>query len=301
MLDPLLGKALRDLRAQAIGWGLGIGGMLALEVALYPSIAEIYKGIKFPEALAAFVGGELNYTTIEGYLTAEFFSWGMLILSVFAIMSGNTALAGEESDGTLDLLVAQPVSRARLVLVKVASLVIANGAIVLITIPFAWVAAVLTQVVIPWDRLFLALAMLWLFGGTVAIVTMAVSLIMGGGKGSGVVMAIVLVASYILDSLANLVSWLERVRPWLLTVYYQGNAALGGKVDWWYTGGLVAILAAALALTLVLFQRRDLSVQTEWLSGLRLWRRRRAERARLSKAQSSLKPVGIPTPPGTLK
>ncbi len=89
-------------------------------------------------------------------------------------------------------------------------------------------------------------------------------------------MAVVLVASYILDSLANMVSGLESFRPLFLTGYYQGTKALGSQVSWVYIGGLLGVLVAAMVLSVVLFQRRDIGVQSA-LPPLRLLTGRRRQ------------------------
>ncbi len=53
MRDSLLGKALNDLRAQVLGWGVGLGLLLAMTVALYPSISNLYGDMmeQLPEAM----------------------------------------------------------------------------------------------------------------------------------------------------------------------------------------------------------------------------------------------------------
>ncbi|MDP3061656.1 MAG: ABC transporter permease subunit [Chloroflexota bacterium] len=277
MRDSLLGKALNDLRAQVLGWGVGLGLLLAMTVALYPSISNLYGDMmkQLPEAMLAFFGSMADFSTAEGYLNTEFFSYGMLALAVFSIMAGTAALAGEEGDGTLEVLLAQPVSRTRLLLVKVVALIAATAGIIVITFPFIWVSSLLAHVTLSWGRLLVAFVLLWLFELLVALLAMTASLALGGRKGGGVVVAFALVASYIVDSLANLVSGLGHVRPLLLTTYYQGNSVLAEGVNWWYIGGLGGLLAATVVAALVLFQRKDVGVRMAWLPDgwMRWWHR----------------------------
>ena len=91
MNSALLRKALMDLRGHVIGWGLGIGGLLALTLALYPSIGAAYGDVidQMPEEMLAFFGAGASFDTVEGYLSLEFFSYAPLIISIFAIMAGN--------------------------------------------------------------------------------------------------------------------------------------------------------------------------------------------------------------------
>lgn len=281
MIDALLLKTLRDLRNQVLGWGLGIGALLFLVVALYPSASSAYGDLwqQFPEEWRAFFGLGFSLDTLEGYLGAEFFSYAPLVFAVFAIMAGTDSLAGEESRGTLNLLLAQPVTRTRLALMKLLGLAIANGAVIAITVALLWIAVMVANVEIGAGRVLTALALLWPFGTAVAFLSALLSLAFSGRLMAGTVMAVLLVASYVLDALSNLVSGLEFLRPLFLTEYYQGNQALSAEISWSYTGGMVGILVVAFILILVLFQRRDIGVR----AGLRLSlpsRRRQARAVR---------------------
>ena len=73
-------------------------------------------------------------------------------------------------------------------------------------------------------------------------------------------MAAILAASYMLHGLGNLEPALTNLRPFLITAYYQGGAALNGGISWWYTGGMLGVLAGSVLLTIPLFLRRDLAV-----------------------------------------
>ena len=103
--------------------------MAALMVAVYPSVRDnpaLNKMVEsYPEALKASsaFGGNVDYASGAGYLSSELFSFMVpLLLLVAAIGAGARATAGEEERGTLDLLLANPISRRRLVLEKLAAL-----------------------------------------------------------------------------------------------------------------------------------------------------------------------------------
>ncbi|MBI4297070.1 MAG: ABC transporter permease subunit [Chloroflexi bacterium] len=262
MIDPLLRKSLTDLRVQMVGWGLGVGGLLFLTVLLYPSISSAYGDVweQFPKEWMAFFGaGSLN--TLEGYLNMEFFSYAPLALSVFAILAGTAALMGEEGQGTLDLLLAQPVGRARLALMKLLGLALANGVIVAIILALFWAAMLFTDAEVAAGRILMAFALLWPFETAVAFISVLLSLALSGRLFAGSLVAIILTASYILDSLANLISGLEPLRPLYPTAYYQGSRALVGDISWGYTAGMLGAMGVALALSILLFQRRDIGVR----------------------------------------
>ena len=130
MLRNVFLKSLRDLGRAFFWWSLGLVGLVALMVSVYPSVRDneaLNKLVNdYPAALKGFVafGGEIDYVSAAGYLGSELFSLMVpLLLLVAAIGAGARAIAGEEERGTLDLLLAHPMSRRRVALEKLAALI----------------------------------------------------------------------------------------------------------------------------------------------------------------------------------
>ena len=121
MLGSVGAKTLRDYRRSLVWWGLGVVGFVALYAAIYPTVRDLPDIDdlldSYPEALRAFIGasGDLDLSTPEGYLKTEAFSFLLpLLFLIFGIGAGAAAIAGEEEHGTMELLLAQPLSRRRL-------------------------------------------------------------------------------------------------------------------------------------------------------------------------------------------
>src|ERR1035437_6516602 len=80
MLRNVFLKSLRDLRRGFVWWSIGLAGMSAMMVSVYPTVrgnAALDKLVKsYPDALKGFIGfgGELDYTSAAGYLGIELFS-----------------------------------------------------------------------------------------------------------------------------------------------------------------------------------------------------------------------------------
>jgi ABC-2 type transport system permease protein len=117
------------MRRSIVWWSLGLIAIAALIVAVYPTVRDnpdLNKLVEnYPDALKAFIafGGELDYTSGAGYLGSELFAFIVpLLLAVAAIGAGGRATAGEEEAGTIELLLANPVSRRRLIVEKTAAL-----------------------------------------------------------------------------------------------------------------------------------------------------------------------------------
>jgi len=127
---------------------LGLIGFVALIVSVYPTVHSNPSLNKlaqdYPQALKAFIafGGQVDYTTPAGYLGIELFSLMVpLLLMIAAIGTGAGAIAGEEERGTLELLLANPVSRARVVLEKSAALALEIAALGLVLWLALWIGA----------------------------------------------------------------------------------------------------------------------------------------------------------------
>jgi len=129
MMRSVLTKTLRDSRRAFAWWAIGIAGLVALMVAVFPTVRdneELNALVQeYPEALKGFIafGGEVDYLSGAGYLGSELFSFMVpLLFLIAAVGAGAGAIAGEEERGTLDLLLSAPVSRARVALEKLAAM-----------------------------------------------------------------------------------------------------------------------------------------------------------------------------------
>src|SRR5260370_8750809 len=74
-------------------------------------------------------GGPGKLTSPEGFLSRAFFCYLPIVLGVFAVLGGSGLLAADEESGTLDLILAHPVSRSALFLGRLLAFAAATGAI----------------------------------------------------------------------------------------------------------------------------------------------------------------------------
>ena len=128
---PVLTHALRRRRIGMAWWSLAVAGMCALLAAAYPTVrdnneldktfANLPPGI---EALLGLSGGNL-LSSPTGYLDSQFFANILpVMLLVFAVGLAAWTVAGDEAAGSLELLLANPVSRVRVALARLGALVI---------------------------------------------------------------------------------------------------------------------------------------------------------------------------------
>ena len=121
MFRSVFRKTLWDQRHGLIGWSIGTTLTVIVMAAIWPSYSSMdLKSIlaQYPEAMKR-IFNVADMTTGTGYMNAELFSLLLPALFVIypAVAHGSRLIAGEEEEGTLDLLATMPVSR-RLVLVE---------------------------------------------------------------------------------------------------------------------------------------------------------------------------------------
>jgi ABC-2 type transport system permease protein len=240
--SPVLLRSLSELRAQILWFGFGLALYGASMIWLFPAFEDVIGDLADqypPEILAFFGGADLGHPA--GFITVEYQSFAVLILIIFAAVASTGLLAGEEGRGTLESLLAEPISRTRLILEKggafltasvlLCSLVCAGW---LLSVPFVDLHGDLTVAGLA-SATFGALPTMLFFGGLgFWLGALAPS------RGSAVaILVAVAVAAYIGASLAQAiepVSWLRYVSP-----YYYSDAArwlLEGPV-WWHQAVLL--------------------------------------------------------------
>lgn len=121
-------RHVRDRRRWLIWWTVGIVAFIGFTVAFYPvikdqpSFDDVFKDA--PDAVKALVGARGSITTPSGYLHSQFFSGPFPFLFVFySVAVAARSLAGAEEDGTLELLLSNPVTRTRVAIERYAATV----------------------------------------------------------------------------------------------------------------------------------------------------------------------------------
>jgi len=152
MLRNIALKSLRDIQRGFLWWSVGLAGFVALIVSVWPTVHS-NPGLNklaqdYPKALQAFLafGGAVDYSSPAGYLGIELFSLMVpLLLLVAAIGTGAGSIAGEEERGTLELLLANPVSRTKVVLEKTVALLCELTGLGVVLWLALWIGALLAN------------------------------------------------------------------------------------------------------------------------------------------------------------
>jgi len=234
-----------------------MGVMIGLLYGLIDQAIQKFAG-QLPKTLLAMVGnGDLR--TPQGFFQVETFSMtAPIALITVTIVIAARALAGEEGRRTMGLLLANPVRRSTVVLQKALAMVV-NAVLV----GFATFAGV---VVGSWlGRLGMDIGNIAAISALAALLGLAfggLALALSAGTGrtksvvyvtSGVALAMYLVNSFLPLS-AGLAGWAE----WSPFYYFLRGDPLNRGMDWGSGALLAGLFVGLVALSVWLFQRRDL-------------------------------------------
>ena len=253
----------RRLRGSAILTGL-VAVYALLIVFLFPSIAE--SGVDFeayveslPPAIQEGFIGSASFNTVEGFLSTEMyqFLW-LLLLGLYMAYSAGSVIAGDVESDRMDMLLATPVSRSRLVVEKYLALLVPILVVNLVTPFVVYVGLLAIDETIDVVSLFAVhlLAIPYLLacasvGLLLSVLVSRASLAQRGGMGT-------VFGLFMLDTVTSNTDfdWLGVLSP---TRYYSPVEILGeGTYD---VAGALLLLAATVGLVLVsvvVFERRDI-------------------------------------------
>lgn len=261
MLELVRFLFLARLRSTVI-WGLSAGLVAGATLATYGvfdagQMQQMVDAMP-KELLEAFGSDPAAYTRPAGYLGTELGSYLPAVLAFFMITGASHAIAGAEHEGTLDVLMSQPVPRwwvpTSWFLAATAGMVVVAGMYALIL----GLAAVVAGIALPARAIVhsaIALVPIAMVFGALALAVSA--RLRRPGAVTGTVGA-VLVVTYIGNTIAVLVDDLAWVR-WLSPFHYYGAPFQDGLV----AADTLTLLGAAVvlaALSIPVFARRDIQV-----------------------------------------
>ncbi len=261
--DPYT-RTLWDNRRGLPGWAVAIAAVGAMYAAFWPTVNTP----QMKEAMAAYpqeVLAALNYddmTSPQGYLGGSVYGLLVpLLVAVFTISWGARTIAGDEGAGTLDLVLAHPVSRPRLALQRFAGL--ATGMALVAAVLFLAMLALrgpaqLSAIgVAEFAAMNLHLALFGLFFGALAFAVGAAT----GSKAAALgVSAGLAVLAYLANGVFPQVDALAWTRDLSAFHWYAGGSPLANGVQWGGIATLALVTAALVALGTTAFTRRDIAV-----------------------------------------
>ena len=265
----VLRQLLRDRRRSTLWWSLAVAVLAVTFAAAYPSARGSAEDLgsymeSLPEGLVELLGASSGIGSPAGYLNSQLYANVLpLLLVVLGVGLGAWAVAGSEGEGTLEMLLANPVRRTRVAWERFAGLV-------LVTLVVAAAATVALEAVaspfglregLPPGALELAGLGAWaiaLLFSTAAFAVGAATGSRGAAIGTGAALA---AGTYVLYGVAGFVEAVSTSRwasPWFW--YLDAGALTDGSTWTFWLQAVVLPLGLALllaALGIARFTRRD--------------------------------------------
>ena len=225
MSADLLRLDLTNRRRSTIAYGAGMAAYALVIVALYPAFknaSSLDQLIKSGTGIAALFGISGSLTSPGGWLNANFdANLFPLVMLMLTIGYGAAAIAGQDEDGTLGLLASLPVSRSRIILEKAGAMA-AMGLVIALGVAACTLAGRAFELPAAAGAVLGVSASVLLLGLDFGLIAMAIGAAHGRrGAALGVPTALA-AASYLLSSLAPIISWLQPAK--YLSLFYWSVA-----------------------------------------------------------------------------
>ncbi len=265
MFKNLMTKTLYDKRWFIFGWSIGLVVMAGITIAFFPTIKDQIGTLfaNMPKALESITGTTEDYKNIVGYVATGVFDLRIPMMTItMAIILALGLSASEESSGKLYQLLAQPLSRSKIVLHKWVAMV----AIFTLVHTALFIGIFLTIMAIgesmPVEKLIAGTLMCLLL--TIATGSLTLGLGFGQGRKGWATMIVTtyVFGSYLLTSFAAQVEWLKHIDPLSIFHYYQASTAIKQGIDMGNVSVLVIMSIIVVLLGSAAFGRRDVGTHS---------------------------------------
>lgn len=263
-------RTLKDKRTSLIAYTVGASATVWMYIALFPAIQQQAEQLNklldaypkgFMEAFG-FNGTQALFSTLEAFMSTEYFSffWPIMVITMM-IAFANLMVVGEIEKGTIELSLAQPVSRLKLFFTRyfagVAYFMFFNTISVFVMIPIARIYNIGYQL----ENYYTILGVSTLCGLAIfSLATFCSTLFSEKGKAVAV-SASVLLSMYVLNIVSTLKDTLKDVRYFSIFYYFNPAKVFGNNEIVQYSVpvfvGIIVVFTLAAAWW---FNRRDIAV-----------------------------------------
>ena len=269
MIDIILWE-LKRRKTSIIWWSIGSILLIATILSIYPSIrdqaTQFNKVInELPEGLRGLktggVGNTLDVADPISYLNSQLFYATLPILWIILTVTRSGAVLGkEEQSHTIELLLARPISRTKLLMSKAIAVLLETAIVAVVSFIGVFVFARFVDLQVSTVPLLQTTAITMLFCisfGAIAFALQAASTVT---RRMAVTTAVFVgFGGYILASLSGLTDWLKgpaKIAPYH---YFAPDKILHGDIPAGLTIYLVGVFAVASFVSWLGFRKRDLS------------------------------------------
>ena len=245
---PVL-AAVDQQRVWIVAWALGLAVLAAFLTSITKTIVDALGSSDVPVLRSYFErAGIAAYADFVGVI---WFSTLLLLISLFVVAQVN-GWAADDAEGRLETMLSAPVSRARIVVERIAAVIVACAVIVSVSSVAVYQTATSTGISLPVGRF--ALASAAVLPVAYAFAGIGHALVGWRPRVAVVALGAVAVVGYFAQQLAPLFQGSDWVKNISLYALYGTPMSTD---DWGGIAALVAIGIAGTAVALVVMRRRD--------------------------------------------
>jgi ABC-2 type transport system permease protein len=251
--DPLLRSPVLAIvdqqRVWIVGWALGLAVLAGFLTSITKVMVDAFGNSDIPTLRAYFERAGINaYADFVGVI---WFSTLLLLISLFVVVQVN-GWAADDAEGRLETILSAPVSRARVVVERVAAVVLASAVLVATSSLAVYLTASSTGISLPGGRFAFAsaavLPVAYAFSG------IGHALVGWRPRVAVAILGALAVVGYFAQQFAPLFQWPDWVTNISLYALYGTPMS---KDDWGGIATLIAIGVAGTAVAVVAMRRRD--------------------------------------------
>lgn len=250
-----------------VWWMIGVAGFITLILAFYPPFRDQATKLdqainkQIPTAARAFISDTPNYLSPIGYLSSQiYYLFLPILLSILSIGLGSALIAKEEKEGTIELLLARPISRGKLLFGKLSAGFIILTSVTLVSFISALILvnivnlpiAVVPLMITTFECLLMAMAF-----GSIAFMITTVNKTRSASIGIAILIAL---GGYIINALsstATILKWPARFMPFH---YYRAADMLSGRYHIIDFVVMILITVVCISISYIFFRKKDIVV-----------------------------------------
>ena len=251
--DPLLRTPVLAIvdqqRVWILGWALGLAVLAGFLTSITKTMVDAFGNSDIPVLRAYFEHAGINaYADFVGVI---WFSTLLLLISLFVVVQVN-GWAADDAEGRLETILSAPVSRARVVVERIAAVVVASAVLVAVSSLAVYLTATSTGISLPGGRFVFAsaavLPVAYAFSG------IGHALVGWRPRVAVAILGALAVVGYFAQQFAPLFQWPDWVTN--ISLYALYGAPMS-EDDWGGIATLIAIGLAGTAVAIVAMRRRD--------------------------------------------
>lgn len=260
MLSSIFIKTIYEKRWSTFAWSLAMILFTWMVVALFPTFQESFgKSLQdVPESLKAFLGEASDYQQITGFVDLQVLTQMIWLTVIHGVILCTGLIAGEESEGTLQSLLAQPVSRTKVYVEKLLASIVIVGIVCISMGITIYVSALLINENIGVWPLLQATFSFWLTTIFLSLLSYAIGAATGRRGLAGAIVGLFGFAAFMVSSLAQTVTWLKPVNLISPFKYFNTPSVLENGLQ---LNNVAVLSGACVAFALVgwfVFIKRDI-------------------------------------------